>query len=116
MGSDRDYPLSAFREGLESIFGWSLTIAGMVWLGVFLGCWIESGDVPNFETVGSIVGMSLITWCLLLPPLLADAATLLIWGVPLLLNLESLRLRIGGAVVVLLVWMAIGGMAGALFG
>lgn len=72
--------------------------------------------LPTTQGALRDLGFSLLAWTCVFPILVADVITLVLWGVPLLRELESPLVRLGGALVVLLVWMGVGGLYGGLMG
>ena len=98
-------PLSTFCDAVESVVGWLFVIVGTTILGLWLGMWIRSGEPPGLDTMACLP--LLVLWVSVWFPYL-PCVTLLLWYVPH--RNESLRLRIGAAVVNWLAWL--GGGAG----
>ena len=108
------YPLSTFCAAAESAVGWLLAIFASSFLGLWLGIWIGSGEVPDFDSIvsgevasfdwiasGAVFLILALVWC---PELLIlFGLTVLLWYVPH--RYESLRLRVGAAVVNCLAWV-----------
>jgi len=94
------YPLSTFCDAAESTVGWLLVIFATSFLGLWLGMWIGLGELPGFEWIAW--GPLLLLWVFVWFPYL-PFMTLLLWYLPH--RYESLRLRLGAAVVNCLAWV-----------
>jgi len=100
------HPLSTFCEAAESAVGWLLVMVGTSVFGLWLGMWIGSWKLPGVET------MVYLPWL----PLRVIASfpylpfvTALLWYVPH--RYESLRLRLGAALVNWLAWVGCSALA-----
>jgi len=97
------YPLSTFCDAAQSTVGWLLVMLGTSLLGLWLGAWLGLGELPGFDCI--LWGPVVLMLAVVVSPelLILYAFTVLLWYVPH--RFESARLRVGAAVVNLLVWV-----------
>ena len=81
MSESRDYPWSAIREALESLFGWTGLMFLMSLAGCVCGFWIGHAKLTPLSDVLNLVIWVPVLWLVFPQIIVACVVTITVWYV-----------------------------------
>jgi len=100
------YPLSAIREAVSTVVGWTIVIAATIVAGFFIGYWIGHGEIKALSTTFMAMLWIPVVWLGRPVVIIAYGVAALAWYLPIRCC-ESTWLRWAAALVNLLTWIVI---------
>jgi len=104
MTQQREYPLSAVVEAIQSIFGWTAAVFTMSLCGCVLGYWLGCGRVTAWTDARNTLAWLPVLWLVVPEVLFGFVVTFVTWY--LSLHFLTWRGMVATALVPLVVWVA----------
>ncbi len=100
-----NFPVSAIREAVATLLGWTVVIALTLLVGFCAGYWIGHREVTGIRQTATPLARIPLLWLGFQQMFIAYGVTALAWYLPL--HFESGWLKVGSAFVNLLTWLVV---------